>query len=103
MTKAISADRGKGLLVADNKLKSTEYVTYDGVQAFRKSDGRPAGSVSDHQMTDLRCWVRFECKRCRRGGDAQLAVIQDGRACPRCGDTLEQVGQPYKLGANDGR
>jgi hypothetical protein len=27
----------------------TEYVTYDGVQAFRKSDGRPAGSVSDHE------------------------------------------------------
>lgn len=28
---------------------SKKFVTYDGVQAFRKSDGRPAGHVRDHE------------------------------------------------------
>lgn len=34
--------------VQERKERQAEFVSYDGVQAFRKSDGRPAGYVKDH-------------------------------------------------------
>jgi hypothetical protein len=47
--KSMPTFRPEAIELIQKALDRTEYVTYDGVQAFRKFDGRPAGSVSDHE------------------------------------------------------